>query len=316
MEENVPPRRFTATVQQAPSTAGPGVALATSRHLTGRTTVQSRYRASLAAFALSAFTLSACVAQPTVQQAPSSQADFKPQSGQSGKDVIWVPTPQALVDRMLDMAALTKDDYVIDLGSGDGRTVITAAKRGARAHGIEYNPDMVVLAQRAAEAEGVAGRATFAQADIFESDFSSASLITLFLLPNLNVKLRPALLDMRPGTRVVSNSFSMGEWQPDDTIEAGAGCVSWCRAHKWIVPAKVDGTWKLGDGSLELTQTFQMLDGTLTMGGKTLPISEARMNGSAIGFTAGGRRYSGQVDGSSMTGSLEGGGQWRASRAA
>jgi SAM-dependent methyltransferase len=256
------------------------------------------------------------LAQSSPQQATSPRilAQYEPQSGQAGKDVVWVPTPQALVDRMLDMAALTKDDYVIDLGSGDGRTVITAAKRGARAHGIEYNPDMVALAKHTAEAEGVAGRATFAQADIFQSDFSSASLITLFLLPDLNVKLRPTLLDMRPGTRVVSNSFSMGDWQPDDSIEAGSGCVSWCRAHKWVVPAKVGGTWSLADGSLRLTQTFQMLDGTLTLSGQTLPISEARMNGAAIAFTAGGRRYNGQVAGTSMTGSVEGGGQWRASR--
>ena len=226
-----------------------------------------------------------------------------------------MPTPQALVDRMLDMAGLTKDDYVIDLGSGDGRTVITAAKRGARAHGIEYNPEMVALATRTAEAEGVAGRATFEQADIFQSDFSKASLITLFLLPALNVKLRPILLDMPPGTRVVSNSFNMDDWQPDDSIEAGSGCVNWCRAFKWIVPAKVAGSWSLGDGTLQLTQTFQMLQGTLTSGGQSLPISDARMNGTAIAFTAGGRRYSGQVAGPSMTGSVEGGGQWRASRA-
>jgi len=280
--------------------------------------MQTRFRASAAAFAVSAFALSSCLAQPTSQQAvsSSSKVEFKPESGQAGKDVVWVPTPQALVDRMLDMAALTKDDYVIDLGSGDGRTVITAAKRGAKAHGIEYNPDMVALAQRAAEAEGVAGRATFVQADIFQSDFSSASLITLFLLPDLNVKLRPTLLEMRPGTRVVSNSFSMGDWQPDDNIEAGSGCVSWCRAYKWIIPAKVGGTWSLGDATLQLTQTFQMLDGTLTVKGQAMPITDARMNGAAIVFTAGGRRYSGQVDGPSMTGSVEGGGQWRASRAA
>jgi SAM-dependent methyltransferase len=276
--------------------------------------MSTRFRASLAVFAVAVFTASVCAAQPTQQPAPSSTGDFKPESGQAGKDVVWVPTPQALVDRMLDMAGLTKDDYVVDLGSGDGRTVITAAKRGARAHGIEYNPDMVALAQRAAQAEGVAGRATFVQADIFESDFSSATLITLFLLPDLNVKLRPTLLEMRPGTRVVSNSFSMGDWQPDDSIEAGFDCISWCKAHKWIVPAKAGGTWSMGDGTLRLSQTFQMLDGTLTMGGQTMPISEARMNGAAIAFTAGGRRYSGQVDGASMNGSVDGGGEWRASR--
>jgi hypothetical protein len=174
---------------------------------------------------------------------------------------------------------------------------------------------MVSLAQRAAESEGVAGRATFVQADIFQSDFSKASLITLFLLPALNVKLRPILLDMRPGTRVVSNSFSMDDWQPDDQIEAGGDCVSWCRAYKWIIPAKVGGTWKLSDGSLEVTQKYQMLDGTLTMGGQKLPISDAKMDGTAITFTAGGRRYKGQVNGSSISGSVDGGGEWRATRA-
>jgi hypothetical protein len=280
--------------------------------------MKGKFRATVVACAVSAFTLSACLAQQksTAAGTTSSATEFKPQSGQAGKDVVWVPTPQALVDRMLDMAGLTKDDYVIDLGSGDGRTVITAAKRGARAHGIEYNPEMVALAQRAADAEGVAGRATFVQADIFQSDFSSASLITLFLLPNLNVKLRPTLLDMRPGTRVVSNSFSMDDWQPDDQIEAGGDCVSWCRAYKWIIPAKVGGTWKLSDGTLELAQKYQMLDGTLTMGGQKLPISDAKMNGTAITFTAGGRRYSGQVNGTSISGSVDAGGEWRATRAA
>lgn len=246
---------------------------------------------------------------------PVSAADapFTPHSGQPGKDVVWVPTPQETVDAMLDMAGLTKDDYLVDLGAGDGRTVITAAKRGARAHGIEYNPDMVALAKFNAEKEDVAGRATFVQGDIFQSDFSSADIVTLFLLPSLNVKLRPILLDMKPGTRVVSNSFDMAEWQPDDTVSVPV-CVTWCTAYKWIIPAKVEGTWQFGEGRLTLKQTFQMLDGTLALSGAVLPISDAKLNGTEISFLAGGKRYTGQVTGNDMKGSIDGGGAWSATR--
>src|SRR3984893_1900439 len=165
---------------------------------------------------------------------------FEPQSGQPGKDVVWVPTPQALVDKMLDLANVTPQDYVIDLGSGDGRTVITAAKRGATAHGIEYNPDMVALSQRNAAAEGVSDKATFVKADLFESDFSKATVVTMFLLPTINLKLRPKILDLKPGTRIVSNAFDMEEWQADQTTDAEKGCTSWCTAYLWIVPAKVE----------------------------------------------------------------------------
>jgi hypothetical protein len=261
--------------------------------------------------AVSAFALTSA-AGPAVFAA---EAPFKPQSGQAGKDVVWVPTPQALVDRMLDMAQITKDDYLIDLGSGDGRTVITAAKRGTRAHGIEYNPDMVKLAQFNAAQEKVSDKATFVQADIFASDFSKATVITLFLLPQLNVKLRPTLLDMKPGTRVVSNSFNMGDWTPDETIMATAECTSWCTAYKWIIPAKVDGNWKLGNGQLSLKQTYQVLEGTLTVDGKSQPISEAKMNGAEITFTAGGRKYTGRVEGNTMKGTIQGGGTFTASKA-
>ncbi|MGH7829200.1 MAG: SAM-dependent methyltransferase, partial [Candidatus Binatia bacterium] len=140
-------------------------------------------------------------------QAQPAKEEYKPQVGQEGKDVIWVPTPQALVDKMLDMAKVTPNDYVIDLGSGDGRTVITAAKRGARALGIEYNPDMVELSKRNAAKEGVSDRVQFVKADIFESDFSKATVITMFLLTEINLKLRPKILDLKPGTRIVSNAF-------------------------------------------------------------------------------------------------------------
>src|SRR6266545_5862687 len=184
------------------------------------------------------FSLALCAAlAASVAQAQPAK-EFEPQVGQAGKDVVWVPTPQALVDKMLDMAKVTPQDYLIDLGSGDGRTVITAAMRGLRAHGIEYNPDMVDLAKRNATSAGVAVQATFVQADLFESDFSKAQVVTMFLLPSINLKLRPTILNMRPGTRVVSNSFTMEEWQPDQ-VETIPDCETWCTAHLWIVPAKV-----------------------------------------------------------------------------
>lgn len=263
---------------------------------------------------ISALTITGALAQDA--PATTKPAPYNPVSGQAGKDVVWVPTPQALVDRMLDMANVTKDDYLIDLGSGDGRTVITAAKRGVRAHGIEYNPDLVALSKRNAEAEGVADRATFEEADIFKSDFSKASVITMFLLSDLNLKLRPMLFELKPGTRVVSNTFDMGDWEPDDQIDAGSSCTNFCRAYKWIVPAKVEGEWRIGDGTLALTQNYQMLSGKLTQGDKSLEISDARMNGTEIVFTAGGRRYTGQVSGDVMSGTVEGGEAWRATRSA
>jgi len=221
----------------------------------------------------------------------------QPQVGQKGKDVIWVPTPQVLVDRMLDMAKVTPADYVIDLGSGDGRTVITAAKRGARALGIEYNPEMVALSKRNAEKEGVAGRARFMQADLFKADLSQASVITMFLLSEINLKLRPRLLELKPGTRLVSNTFTMGDWTADETTSVSEGCNSaWCTAHLWIVPARVAGTWKVPQGELQLLQSYQMLSGLLRTEGKTLTL-EGKVHGEEIAFKAGGREYRGRLDG-------------------
>jgi SAM-dependent methyltransferase len=230
------------------------------------------------------------------QQAPST---YEPSVGQEGKDVVWVPTPQALVDKMLDMAGVSAADYVIDLGSGDGRTVITAAKRGARALGIEYNPDMVELSQRNAEKERLAGRAAFMKADLFESDFSKATVITMFLLPEINLKLRPKLLGLKPGTRIVSNTFTMGEWKADETAAVGEdeGCnASWCTALLWIVPARVGGTWKVPQGELTLKQAFQTLSGTLRTEGKTFAL-EGKVRGEEISFMAGGREYRGKLSG-------------------
>ncbi len=250
---------------------------------------------------------------PSTPAAGETKADYAPQSGQPGKDVVWVPTPQALVDSMLDSAGVTRDDVVVDLGSGDGRTVITAAKRGAKARGIEYNGDMVALARRNAASEGVGDVARFDQGDIFESNFKDATVLTLFLLPQLNLRLRPTILDMKPGTRVVSNSFDMGDWVPDENINGGTGCTSWCRAYKWIVPAKVAGNWQLADGRLKLSQTYQQLEGSLTQAGKTVPLSEAKMNGTEILFTANGRQYRGQANGNAMSGAVDGK-AWTATR--
>jgi precorrin-6B methylase 2 len=238
------------------------------------------------------FTASVALAQGTA----TGQKPFEPQVGQAGKDVVWVPTPQAVVDKMLDMAKLTKDDIHYDLGSGDGRTVITAAKRGARAFGIEYNPDMVTLSQNNAKAAGVADRATFVKADLFETDFSKATVVTMFLLPSINMKLRPKILDMKPGTRIASNTFTMEDWQADETATVTDGCSSsWCTALFWIVPAKVAGTWNTPSGALTLTQNFQMLSGTL--GAQAV---QGRLRGNEIELTAGTAKWTGVVDGNTI----------------
>jgi SAM-dependent methyltransferase len=261
-----------------------------------------------------------CVALgPAVLGASAQQPahEFTPQVGQPGKDVIWVPTPQSLVDRMLQMAKVTPSDYVVDLGSGDGRTVISAAKIGAKAHGIEYNPQMVELSKRNADKAGVSEKATFANADIFESDFSKATVVTLFLLPNLNIKVRPILLDMAPGTRVVSNSFDMGDWKADETAHVTGDCTGYCRAYLWIVPAKVAGTWKFGPGELSIEQQYQNFTGKLATGNVIAPITDGKLDGDKISFSAGGTRYAGQVKSGSMEGASVTGGietRWRATR--
>jgi SAM-dependent methyltransferase len=247
-------------------------------------------------------------------QAQPAKQEFQPQVGQEGKDVIWVPTPQELVEKMLDMAKVTPKDYVIDLGSGDGRTVITAAKRGAKALGIEYNPDMVELSKRNAAKEGVSDKANFVKADLFESDLSQAQVITMFLLPDINLKLRPKILDLRPGTRIVSNSFTMGEWQADETANVKNGCASYCTAYLWIVPAKVEGTWRIPDGELALKQTFQMLSGTFKTGNNVAPIN-GKVTGDQIRFTAGGTEYQGRVSSNVIEGNSKSGGNFKASRA-
>jgi hypothetical protein len=250
-----------------------------------------------AASAVAVATLGLGLGAQAAQQKP-----YEPSVGQSGKDVVWVPTPDPTVQKMLDLAKVTPNDLVMDLGSGDGKTVIAAARRGARAIGVEFNPDMVELSQRRAKEAGVSNLATFIRGDIFETDFSKATVITLFLLPDLNLRLRPKILDMKPGTRVASNSFTMGEWEDDETATVTEGCTSWCTVHFWIVPAKVAGRWTVGNETLTLTQEFQKVSGTL---GST-PVT-GRLTGEEITLTAGTRTLRGRVNGNSMTGTITGG---------
>jgi SAM-dependent methyltransferase len=243
--------------------------------------------------------------------------EFVPEVGQRGKDVVWVPTPGDLVSTMLDLAKVTSSDVLVDLGSGDGRTVIAAAKRGAQAVGIEYNPDMVKLSVNNAKKEGVSDKAKFLNMDLYEYDLSNATVVTMFLLPEINLKLRPRLLDLKPGTRVVSNTFTMGEWEPDKEVETNDNTHSWTTALLWIIPAKVDGTWKLGQGELKLTQDFQKINGTLTSGSKAATIRDGKLNGTEIRFMADGKTYTGTVKGNSMSGTVTSGGStsnWSATR--
>ncbi|MCU0456070.1 MAG: class I SAM-dependent methyltransferase [Bacteroidales bacterium] len=242
-------------------------------------------------------------------QVPTTESGFVPEVGQQGKDVVWVPTPNELVDAMLRMAKVTPDDYVIDLGSGDGRTVIAAAKIGATALGIEYNPDMVALSKRHAEQEGVSAKANFIEADLYEYDFSKATVITMFLLPEINLKLRPRLLDLKPGTRIVSNTFTMGEWEPDYEVTTEENWNSWNKAMMWIIPAKVEGFWMLGQNELSFKQQYQMVFGNLISNSKVEQITDGRLNGNEITFKIKDDLYVGQVNGKTMSGTVTGGGK-------
>jgi hypothetical protein len=239
------------------------------------------------------------VGSALVAQAPQSNSQFQPVVGQAGKDVVWVPTPDATVEKMLEMAKITPQDYLIDLGSGDGRTVIAAARRGLKAHGIEYNENMVDLSRRNAAAAGVSDRATFVKADLFQSDFSQATVVTMFLLQDINIRLRPTILDMKPGTRIVSNTFTMGDWNPDESASV-PGCSSWCTALLWIVPAKVGGAWKMPQGEMRLTQTYQTFTGTLG----TTQVSNGKLVGDQISFEVAGVRYEGRVSGNTIMGTV------------
>jgi hypothetical protein len=274
--------------------------------------------------------LTALLAAATFACAPVTTAqDYSPTVGQEGKDVIWVPTPQALVDKMLDMAKLTAKDIHYDLGSGDGRTVITAAKRGAQAYGVEFNPDMVKLSERTAAKEGVAGKAKFINGDIFQTDFTHATVVTLYLLPSLNVKLRPTILKMKPGTRVVSHAFSMEDWQPDQTET-----VEGRTAYLWIVPAPVEGTWRWSvsgngpkDYELSLRQQYQKVEGLIRLDGKMGQLRDIKLQGDQLSFSvhevAGSsgtirRDFTGRVSGNTVQGVVKlpnaGEAKWSATR--
>jgi precorrin-6B methylase 2 len=245
--------------------------------------------------------------------AAAQTATFEPTPGQAGKDVVWVPTPQELVEKMLDMAKVTPQDIVIDLGSGDGRNVIAAAKRGARAYGFEFNPDMVALSRRKAQEAGVADRATFIEGDMFEADISKATVLALFLLPSNLDKLAPKFLALRPGTRMVNNTFQVTGWEADATETVEGSCTSWCTSHLNIIPAKAAGTWRLGNADLTLTQEFQIVSGTLG----TTAISAGRLNGEQISFTVGDTQYHGKVSGDRMEGTATTKGQtqsWTATK--
>ena len=249
--------------------------------------------------------------------ADTSAGAFEPVVGQAGKDVIWVPTPYALVEAMLDLAQVTPQDFVMDVGSGDGRNIIAAAKRGARGMGVEFNPEMVELSKRTAAREGVGERATFVQGDMYEADLSRASVLALFLLPENLRKLTPQFLELKPGSRIVANGFGIPGWDADQTETAKGDCGAWCTAILYIVPAKVAGTWRMPEGELTLEQNFQMLMGTLKRGGTSTPISEGKLRGNEIRFTAGGKTYVGLVNGETMVGNETAGsaGAWSAKRA-
>jgi hypothetical protein len=286
--------------------------------------MQFKWRFAPIAVAVLIFTAVNAVTGEAAHAQSAASKEFTPVVGQEGKDVIWVPTPQSLVERMLQMAKTTSSDYVVDLGSGDGRTVITAAKKyGVRALGIEYNPDMVALSKRNAEKEGVSARATFMKADIFATDFSQATVLTLYLLPSLNLKLRPTILNMKPGTRVVSHAFTMDDWQPDQTDS-----MEGRTAYLWIVPAKVEGTWRWGGArghELVLHQRFQKIEGLVKTDNKAAQFRNAKLQGNEISFSVvevdgnSQRDFAGRVNGDVIEGVAKlpnGGGEekWTATR--
>ena len=257
-------------------------------------------------FVLALFVASPALSYAEGQQAPApaAQEEFVPQVGQAGKDVVWVPTPPELVEAMLDLAKVTAQDYVMDLGSGDGRNVIAAAKRGATATGVEYNPNMVQLSKKNAAAAGVTGKATFVEGDMYKADISKASVMALFLLPSNMLELREKFVNLRPGSRIVSNTFGIEGWSADETVTIEKDCSAWCTALLWIVPARVAGTWRTPEGTLVLEQQYQMLSGTLN--GK--PIQAGRLRGEQIRFLVGTAEYTGKVNGTRIDGSLRSGG--------
>jgi SAM-dependent methyltransferase len=240
-------------------------------------------------------------------QQPAAQAKpFEPVSGQAGKDVVWVPSPPDMVNKLMEMGKVTPADFVIDLGSGDGRNVIAAAKLGARALGVEFNPDMVALSRKLAQEAGVAEKAQFVEADMYTYDISKATVMALFLLPvNMN-RLAPKFFELAPGSRIVANTFGIDGWEPDErvTLASTSECESWCEALLWIVPAKIAGNWTMGNGTMTLTQEYQAVQGTVTTGGASQTVVMGRLRGEELTFTANGMTYKGLAKGNIIEGTI------------
>lgn len=234
-------------------------------------------------------------------QTPPPPKPFEPSVGMAGKDVVWVPTSPQVVEKMLDVAKVTPQDLVMDLGSGDGRMVIAAARRGARAVGVEYNPDMVTLSRGHAKEAGVDARASFEQGDMYEADISKASVMALFLLTANLDKLKDKFLALKPGSRIVLNTFDITGWEPDEKVIVEDGCTSWCTVVLHIVPARVEGVWRFGNGELRLSQEFQKLTGELAAGDSTRTVTGS-LKGEEIALTIGGVQYTGRVAGDRMEG--------------
>lgn len=300
-------------------------AMPTSRPATAASPERPRGFARRDFLGLSGTTLLGSLALPGLVLARTTPAGsdqaapvYEPHRGQPGKDVIWIPSPDKLVHRMLSMAQLKPSDYLIDLGSGDGKIVIAAARDfGTSGLGIEYNPDMVGHAQRNAQAAGVADRARFEKADIFESDFSRASVITMYLLPHLNMRLRHRLMALKPGTRIVSHEFRLGDWTADETSRINGASV-----HLWLVPGNFGGEWTLrfpqrkgpAMATLDVEQTFQNFRGRVVFEDFETTFREPKVAGDRVRFAFTDeegrlRRFEGRLDGGSLTGTVHDGEQ-------
>ncbi len=267
-------------------------------------------RLRLSLRALSILLISGVLITPLGVSAAEGDKLFVPEVGQAGRDVVWVPTPEVLVEKMLDVAKVTAQDFVMDLGSGDGRNIIAAAKRGARAVGVEYNSDMVELSRRMAEKAGVADKAQFVQGDMYVADISKANVLALFLLPENMNKLQDKFLALKPGSRIVSNHFAVSGWEPDESGRADGDCGSWCNWLLFIVPAQAQGRWRMQNGELNLEQKFQMLSGSYTVDGAVTQVSNGRLRGDQITFSLGDKTYTGRVGDDTIVGS-----GWNATRA-
>jgi len=242
-------------------------------------------------------------AAPAAAQAP-------PQIGQVSKDSVWVPTPERMIRRLLQLADVTPDDVVVDLGAGDGRIPVYAAKHfGARAIGVELEENLVLVSAASAKAQGVSHLTRFVRQDLFEFDLSAATVVALYISPGVMTKLKPRLLGLQPGTRVVSHYFTLGDWEPDETVR-----VEDRTGYLWVVPADVRGAWTVttADDTLQVTieQTHQQLTIEGERAGKAVPVFSKRLRGTEIGFVAfdangDTRHYRGRVEGARMSGDAE-----------